>query len=161
MVAELADGNCALVFGRERTGLSNEELDHCQVLVNIPTAELYHSLNLGQAVQGHLAWKKRLKGIVIEGRQDDVDIAQVAPDDLCALGQWLNGPAKARYGKLPEYARLRKIHAEFHLTAGQVLLNSRNGQPEEAEKMLRGAFSALSDQVQLELVRFYAAARPN
>ncbi|MBU2738403.1 RNA methyltransferase [Acidithiobacillus concretivorus] len=51
MVAELAAGNCALVFGRERTGLSNEELDHCQVLVNIPTAELYHSLNLGQAVQ--------------------------------------------------------------------------------------------------------------
>ncbi len=51
MVQELAGGHCALVFGRERTGLSNEELDHCQVLVNIPTAELYHSLNLGQAVQ--------------------------------------------------------------------------------------------------------------
>ncbi len=51
MAQELAGGNCALVFGRERTGLSNEELDHCQVLVNIPTAELYHSLNLGQAVQ--------------------------------------------------------------------------------------------------------------
>jgi len=26
---------------------------------------------------------------------------------------------------------------------------------------LRGPFNALSDQVQLELVRFYAAARPN
>ena len=51
MVQELAGGHCALVVGRERTGLSNEELDHCQVLVNIPTAELYHSLNLGQAVQ--------------------------------------------------------------------------------------------------------------
>ncbi|WP_414041813.1 RNA methyltransferase [Acidithiobacillus sp. M4-SHS-6] len=51
MVQELASGHCALVFGRERTGLSNEELDHCQMLVNIPTAELYHSLNLGQAVQ--------------------------------------------------------------------------------------------------------------
>jgi len=126
-----------------------------------PEEDLFEGLYLGQAVQGHLAWKKRLKAIVVEGRQDDVDIAQVAPDDLCALGQWLNGPAKARYGKLPHYKQLRKIHAEFHLTAGQVLLNSRNGQQDEAEKMLRGAFSALSDQVQLELVRFYAATQPN
>jgi tRNA (cytidine32/uridine32-2'-O)-methyltransferase len=51
MRAEQVNGPCALVFGRERTGLTNSELDHCQVLVNIPTAELYHSLNLGQAVQ--------------------------------------------------------------------------------------------------------------
>jgi len=41
----------ALVFGRERSGLSNEELEQCQVLVNIPTAEAYSSLNLAQAVQ--------------------------------------------------------------------------------------------------------------
>ncbi|MEW6558578.1 MAG: CZB domain-containing protein [Pseudomonadota bacterium] len=126
-----------------------------------PHEDLFEGLYLGQAVQGHLAWKKRLKGIVLEGRQDDADISQVASDDLCALGQWLHGHARQRYGRLPQYARLRKIHAEFHLTAGQVLLNSRNNQRDEAEKMLRGAFSALSDQVQLELVRFYAAARPN
>jgi hypothetical protein len=53
------------------------------------------------------------------------------------------------------------MHAEFHLAAAQVLLSSRNAQREEAEKLLRGPFSMLSDQVQLELVRFYAAARPN
>jgi len=41
----------ALLFGRERTGLRNEELDHCQTLVQIPTGSLYHSLNLAQAVQ--------------------------------------------------------------------------------------------------------------
>ncbi len=41
----------ALVFGRERSGLSNDELEQCQTLVNIPTAEAYSSLNLAQAVQ--------------------------------------------------------------------------------------------------------------
>jgi TrmH family RNA methyltransferase len=41
----------ALVFGRERSGLSNDELELCQALVNIPTAEAYSSLNLAQAVQ--------------------------------------------------------------------------------------------------------------
>ncbi len=41
----------ALVFGRERTGLHNEELELCQTLVNIPTGKAYSSLNLAQAVQ--------------------------------------------------------------------------------------------------------------
>lgn len=126
-----------------------------------PEEDLFEGLYLGQAMQSHLAWKKRLKSIIANAEQDDVDIVQVAADDLCALGQWLYGPARARYGRLPEYARLRKVHAEFHLTAGQVLLNSRNGRPEDAADLLRGAFSALSDQVQLELVRLYAAIRPH
>ncbi|WP_436395979.1 RNA methyltransferase [Acidithiobacillus ferriphilus] len=51
ILADLGNGDCALLFGRERTGLTNAELDRCQVLVHIPTAEEYHSLNLGQAVQ--------------------------------------------------------------------------------------------------------------
>ena len=41
----------ALVFGRERTGLHNDELELCQYLVNIPTGEAYSSLNVAQAVQ--------------------------------------------------------------------------------------------------------------
>ncbi len=41
----------ALVFGRERSGLHNEELELCQTLVNIPTGKAYSSLNLAQAVQ--------------------------------------------------------------------------------------------------------------
>ena len=44
-------GAVALVFGRERSGLSNAELDRCQALVRIPTAASFHSLNLGSAVQ--------------------------------------------------------------------------------------------------------------
>ena len=44
----------ALVFGSEKTGLSNEELSHCHALVTIPMhpqPDLRHpSMNLGQAV---------------------------------------------------------------------------------------------------------------
>ena len=40
----------ALVFGRERTGLTNEELDLCQALVHIPVDEAHTSLNLASAV---------------------------------------------------------------------------------------------------------------
>jgi tRNA/rRNA methyltransferase/tRNA (cytidine32/uridine32-2'-O)-methyltransferase len=41
----------ALVFGRERTGLTNEELDHCNTLVHIPMAFDFLSLNIAMAIQ--------------------------------------------------------------------------------------------------------------
>ena len=41
----------AILFGRERYGLTNEEMQRCQYLVNIPSNPEYSSLNLAQAVQ--------------------------------------------------------------------------------------------------------------
>ncbi|MEJ2589995.1 MAG: RNA methyltransferase [Candidatus Thiodiazotropha sp.] len=51
LVAEARHGEVALVFGRERSGLSNSELDRCGFLVHIPTNPAYSSLNLAAAVQ--------------------------------------------------------------------------------------------------------------
>jgi tRNA (cytidine32/uridine32-2'-O)-methyltransferase len=45
------EGPVALVFGRERTGLENEELQLCHAAVCIPANPAYSSLNLAQAVQ--------------------------------------------------------------------------------------------------------------
>jgi len=59
-VAEQVQGNTqnnvqpkkvAILFGRERTGLTNDELDHCQSLVHIPSNPDYSSLNVAAAVQ--------------------------------------------------------------------------------------------------------------
>lgn len=41
----------ALVFGRESSGLTNQELEHCHYHVTIPTNPEYCSLNLAAAVQ--------------------------------------------------------------------------------------------------------------
>ncbi len=41
----------ALLFGAERTGLTNDELDFAQALVQIPVDPLFPSLNLAAAVQ--------------------------------------------------------------------------------------------------------------
>jgi len=40
----------ALVFGSERSGMSNEELSRCHAIVHIPTERAVPSMNLGQAV---------------------------------------------------------------------------------------------------------------
>lgn len=44
-------GDVALVFGRERSGLTNDELARCQFMTSIPANPEYSSLNLAAAVQ--------------------------------------------------------------------------------------------------------------
>jgi TrmH family RNA methyltransferase len=46
----LTAGRAALVFGSEKTGLSNDDLSHCHWLMHIPTRQQHLSMNLGQAV---------------------------------------------------------------------------------------------------------------
>ena len=69
ILTDLITGDCALLFGRERTGLTNAEMDRCQVLVHIPTADEYHSLNLGQAVQV-LAYELHMAALMALPAQD-------------------------------------------------------------------------------------------
>jgi TrmH family RNA methyltransferase len=49
LVARSADGDIALVFGREDRGLPNEILDRCHEAICIPTNPDHSSLNLGHA----------------------------------------------------------------------------------------------------------------
>lgn len=44
-------GNVAIIFGNERTGLTDEELEECNCAVNIPSSDRFPSLNLSHAVQ--------------------------------------------------------------------------------------------------------------
>jgi tRNA/rRNA methyltransferase len=51
IIAEAANGKAAVLFGTEMSGLSNAELDRCQLLANIAADERFSSLNLAAAVQ--------------------------------------------------------------------------------------------------------------
>lgn len=42
--------NLAIVFGREESGLTNEELKLCDIVTNVPMKTTYPSLNLAQSV---------------------------------------------------------------------------------------------------------------
>ncbi len=50
-VRDNTPAKAALVFGRERYGLTNEEMDRCTRLLRIPCNPDFSSLNLGSAVQ--------------------------------------------------------------------------------------------------------------
>jgi tRNA/rRNA methyltransferase len=59
----------ALVFGPERTGLSNDDVYRCHACLSIPADPGYGSLNLAQAVQV-LAydWRQALGGFAVQPR---------------------------------------------------------------------------------------------
>ncbi|MCC8404746.1 RNA methyltransferase [Paraburkholderia sp. MMS20-SJTN17] len=63
---EAGHGEIALVFGNERTGLSNEDVERCSALAHIPANPAYSSLNLAQAVQV-LAYELRTAYLADDG----------------------------------------------------------------------------------------------
>ncbi|ENO80094.1 RNA methyltransferase [Thauera sp. 63] len=59
IVGRTVDGDVALVFGNETSGMTNEEVALCSLPVTIPTDPEFSSLNLGAAVQ-LLAYELRM-----------------------------------------------------------------------------------------------------
>lgn len=51
VLVESANNKIAILFGREKTGLTNEELHQCHYHIHIPSNPQYSSLNLASAVQ--------------------------------------------------------------------------------------------------------------
>ncbi len=51
LMEKATQNDVALVFGRESSGLSNQEMEHCHAMVTIPTEPTFSSLNIASAVQ--------------------------------------------------------------------------------------------------------------
>ena len=58
VLGELAHGPVAILFGREASGLTNEELARCQLHLFVPSDPSYPSLNIAMAMQ-LVAWELR------------------------------------------------------------------------------------------------------
>lgn len=67
-MAQDQDSKVAIVMGREKSGLSNAELERCNLLVNIPANPDYSSLNLAAATQV-LAYEIRMQALSRAGEQ--------------------------------------------------------------------------------------------
>lgn len=65
-LARSAEGRTAIVFGDERSGLTNADVDRCHDLSAIPTAAAQPSMNLAQAVVVY-GWELRRAALAAEG----------------------------------------------------------------------------------------------
>jgi len=132
----------ALVFGRERTGLDNAELQLCHAAVEIPANPDYSSLNLAAAVQ-ILSYELRLAALagmqfaLTERAADPATHAQL--EGLFShLGETLDA-IDFHKGRAPESAmrKLRRIFLRSDLGAREVRL--LHGVLADAQRMARMA----------------------
>lgn len=68
LLQESKAGNVAAVFGPEKSGLHNDDLDLCHTLLTIPTDPDFSSLNLAMAVQV-LCYELRVAGTADTGSE--------------------------------------------------------------------------------------------
>ena len=73
LLEESHKGQVAVVFGPEKSGLTNEDIDRCHTLLTIPTEPGFSSLNLAMAVQV-VCYELRVSqiGVLHEGMACDV-----------------------------------------------------------------------------------------
>lgn len=82
--AQRADAEVAVVFGREKSGLTNDEIALCHSLLNIPSNPEYPSLNLGAAVQ-LVSYELRMAALAAGNQQ----APRMAPHEPASAGQIL------------------------------------------------------------------------
>ena len=73
--------NTALVFGREESGLSNDDIRLCDMASTIPLVQTYPSLNLGQAV---MLYAYTLSSSFPE-RENGSEIKNINPNEFRAM----------------------------------------------------------------------------
>jgi tRNA (cytidine32/uridine32-2'-O)-methyltransferase len=78
-LAQAQHARVAIVFGREDSGLTNAELDHCHFLVQIPTVADFASLNLAAAVQiiSYELRRNAINNAIQPTTNNMVDVAQM------------------------------------------------------------------------------------
>jgi len=117
----------ALVFGREDTGLTNEQISLCQRIVTIPSHRSFASLNLAQAVMV-LAYE------IFITKRTSMNRAKAVPSPLVGEGQGEGSHKPAKIQSLESmYEDLGKLLGEIGF------LNQQN--PKHLMYLLRNLFN--------------------
>jgi tRNA (cytidine32/uridine32-2'-O)-methyltransferase len=138
-IASVRAGPVAIVFGREHSGLSNDELDCCHFQVHIPANPDFASLNLAQAVQ-IIAYELYLARAAGEGEAGTTAEAGAGPVSLEEMERFYEhleavlmeidflDPAKPRH----LMRRLRRMYNRLHPDRNEI-------------NILRGILKAVED----------------
>lgn len=134
LLAESATGRAAVVFGPEKSGLSNADLDLCHTLLTIPTNPEFSSLNLAMAVQV-MTYELRVAGMSPESPQPATGVRLATGEELEHFYRHLEQVLTASRFLDPDNPRhlMRRLRRLF-----------ARAMPDENEiNILRGIFASL------------------
>lgn len=102
---------------------------------------------INNAIGAHGSWKIKLRTAVNKGKSEH-SVEDVRCDDKCAFGKWLHGTeidAQTRSGA--PFNVIKRLHAEFHVCAADVLKKATTGDIPGASELLDGDFAARSEKL--------------
>lgn len=135
-------GKVAVVFGRERVGLTNEELLKCHYHLNVPTNPEYGSLNLAMAVQ-LVAYEIRMAWLAVENLQKNPENQPLADYPTAENLEHFFNHTERLYKSLgfirndAVMLKLRRLYQRAELETAE--LNLLRGMLTSVEKMLSGS----------------------
>ncbi len=128
IAAAAVDSEVAVLFGAERTGLTNEEIDLCQRLLTIPTGSPYGSLNVAMAVQ------------------------VVAYEILLAMRAAASA-AEIRGIPLASAAEMERFYAHLEQVLDEIDFHDRTGEGHLMARLRRFFNRAVPDQNEINILR--------
>lgn len=138
-IVGLSEGRTSVVFGRERSGLSNEELALCSALLVIPTVEDFSSLNVAAAVQV-VGYEIRRTSLAA-GSPVDAGVSQELPAEQADLERFYTH----LFGVMEEVGYLDPDNPRLLLPRIRRLFN-RSASSRSELQLLRGFLSAIQKQ---------------
>jgi methyl-accepting chemotaxis protein len=91
-------------------------------------------MDLSEAMKAHAEWKVKFRTAI--AKKETLDVATISADNCCALGKWLHGESKIKYGRLKSHADCVARHAMFHKEAGKIARTINEMKYVEAEAMM-------------------------
>jgi hypothetical protein len=96
----------------------------------------------------------------IETGKSEFSPDQVHKDDACDFGRWLHGPGMTAAKGTPDYETCRRLHADFHKAASDVLRLGVTGKKAEAQKAMgeTSRYATVSAELTRAMMKWLAAA---
>jgi methyl-accepting chemotaxis protein len=91
-------------------------------------------MDLSEAMKAHAEWKIKFRHAIT--KKETLDVATISADNCCALGKWLHGESKIKFGRLKSHADCVARHAYFHKEAGKIARTINEKKFDEAEAMI-------------------------
>jgi hypothetical protein len=125
-------------------------------LGGIHESAVIEGLDFVAAIEAHRKWKERLSAFVSGTSSEKLDHTIICRDDQCALGKWIYSTGMTFTSHLPIFHQLKAKHAQFHISASQVVELVKNDRQDSAVSLLiDGEFAKNSRDVQSLLSKLY------
>ncbi len=107
--------------------------------------------DIEKAIGAHTRWMSQLREIVLEPNPG-IELGDIRAADQCEFGKWLEGPSWSEEDRASnDYQEVRRLHAEFHELAAEVVELAASGKKNEAYGMFYGEYVTMSGRLALTL----------